>query len=82
MGSAKEHEMLHPGGNCYLEAGYDDMGSAEEHEMLRQSGLVEEEIRQLKILRRDYRQQATVELRRLEFARWLVTSGKLTEQIA
>ena len=62
------------------------MESIEELEMLRNNGLAEEEISRLRELRRDHeartRYQDIVELRRLEFARWLVTSGRLTEQIA
>jgi hypothetical protein len=62
------------------------MDSIEEFEMLRNNGLAEEEISRLRRLRRDYktrtRQRTLAELRRLEFARWLVTSGRLTEQIA
>jgi len=62
------------------------MDSIEELEMLRNNGLAEEEISRLRKLRRDYktrtRQRILAELRRLEFARWLVTSGRLTEHIA
>ena len=62
------------------------MDSIEELEILRNNGLAEEEISRLRKLRRDYktrmRQRTLVELRRLEFVRWLVTSGRLTEQIA
>ncbi len=62
------------------------MESLEELEILRNNGLAEEEISRLRELRRNYeartRYQDIAELRRLEFARWLVTSGRLTEQIA
>jgi len=61
------------------------MDSLEKLEMLRlrNNGLAEEEISRLRKLRNDYkirtRERTTTELRRLEFARWLVTSGRLTE---
>ncbi|HKF37675.1 MAG TPA: hypothetical protein VKB35_12325 [Ktedonobacteraceae bacterium] len=62
------------------------MDSIEELDMLRNNGLAEEEISRLWKLRRDYKtrtsQRTLAELRRLEFARWLVTSGRLTEQVA
>ncbi len=54
--------------------------------MLRKIGFAEAEVRELSRLRRDYyekmRQQATIEMRRFEFIRWLVDTGKLTDQIA
>ena len=61
------------------------MDSLEKLEMLRlrNNGLAEEEISRLMKLRSDYkirtRERTITELRRLEFARWLVTSGRLTE---
>ncbi len=61
------------------------MDSLEKLEMLRlrNNGLAEEEISRLRKLRNDYkirtRERTITELRRLEFARWLVTSGRLTE---
>jgi len=61
------------------------MDSIEKLEMLRlrNNGLAEEEISRLRKLRSDYkirtRERTITELRRLEFARWLVTSGRLTE---
>jgi uncharacterized protein YnzC (UPF0291/DUF896 family) len=58
----------------------------EDCEMLRKIGFGEAEVRELSRLRRDYyeqmRQQATREMRRFEFVRWLVDTGKLTDQIA
>ena len=54
--------------------------------MLRQVGFTEEEIERLNQLRRAYTelelQQSSVEYRRLAFIRWLVTAGKLSEQLA
>ena len=62
------------------------MDRKEDREMLRKVGFAEVEMNQLSRLRRDYneskRLQAVAEHRRLEFVRWLVTIGKLTEQIA
>ena len=62
------------------------MNGKEDAEVLRQVGFTEEEIERLKQLRRDYteleRQHSSVEYRRLAFIRWLVTTGKLSEQLA
>jgi hypothetical protein len=53
-------------------------------EQLRQSGFTPSEIEQLCRLRRDYPQlefdRISIDLRRLEFVRWLVATGKLTDQ--
>ena len=63
------------------------MDSTEKLEMLRlrNNGLSEEDISRLRKLRSDYktrtRERTVAELRRLQFARWLVTSGRLREQI-
>lgn len=55
-------------------------------ERLRQAGFTESEIAQLSRLRRDYAEkemaQVLADHRRLEFARWLVVTGRLTDQIA
>jgi len=60
--------------------------SKEDREMLRKVGFAEVDMNRLARLRRDYnereRLQAIAEHRRLEFVRWLVTIGKLTDQIA
>jgi hypothetical protein len=52
---------------------------------LRQAGFTESEIGQLSRLRRNYAEQEIAQVladhRRLEFARWLVTTGRLTDQI-
>jgi hypothetical protein len=53
---------------------------------LREAGFTVLEMDRLTQLRRDYRvgemDQAPVDYTRLEFARWLVTTGRLTDQIA
>ena len=62
------------------------MDRKEDREMLRKVGFAEIEMNRLATLRRDYnereRLQAIAEHRRLEFVRWLVIIGKLTDQIA
>jgi hypothetical protein len=62
------------------------MERKEDREMLRRVGFAEIEVNRLSRLRREYnereRLEATAEHRRLEFVRWLVTVGKLTDQIA
>ena len=62
------------------------MDRKEDREMLRKVGFAEVEMNRLATLRRDYnereRLQAIAEHRRLEFVRWLVAIGKLTDQIA
>ena len=62
------------------------MDRKEDREILRKGGFAEVEMNQLSRLRRDYnereRRQAVANHRRLEFIRWLVTTGKLTDQIA
>ncbi len=62
------------------------MDRKEDREMLRKVGFAEVEMNRLARLRRDYnereRLQAIAEHRRLEFVRWLVIIGKLTDQIA
>jgi hypothetical protein len=53
-------------------------------EMLRQSGLTRREIRRLQNFYRRYAvnemDQSSLDQRRLEFARWLVTTHRLTDQ--
>lgn len=53
-------------------------------EGLRQDGFTASEIEQLCRLRRDYQKQEfdriSTDLRRLEFVRWLVATGRLTDQ--
>ena len=62
------------------------MDRKEDREILRKSGFAEHEVLQLSKLRTDYAEQAKRETqadnRRLEFVRWLVSRGKLSDQIA
>lgn len=62
------------------------MNYKEALEILRRAGLTAREIDRLSSLRRDYAEnemdQTPANLRRLEFVRWLVVTGKLTDQIA
>lgn len=62
------------------------MDRKEDREMLRKGGFAENEVTQLSRLRMDYdekeRRQALADHRRMEFVRWLVSTGKLTDQIA
>lgn len=62
------------------------MDRKEDREILRRGGFAEGEMNQLSRLRRDYnereKRQSVAAHRRLEFIRWLVTTGKLTDQIA
>jgi hypothetical protein len=64
----------------------DTMESNEAREMLCNVEFTDSEIEQLSRLRRDYiekeRLRTRAELRRLEFVRWLVSTGKLTEEAA
>jgi len=62
------------------------MDRKEDREMLRKVGFAEVEMNRLSRLRLDHnereRLQAIADHRRLEFVRWLVSVGKLTDQIA
>ena len=62
------------------------MERKEDREILRKGGFAENEMKMLSKLRRNYTEQeqrrAQESHRRLEFVRWLVTTGKLTDQIA
>ena len=62
------------------------MNYKEALETLRKAGFTAPEIDRLCRLRRAYTEsemdQAPADLRRLEFVRWLVVTGKLTDQIA
>ena len=64
----------------------DLMDHKEDRELLRKVGFAEVEMNQLSRLRRDHNEKARLEAianrRRLEFIRWLVRVGKLSEQIA
>ena len=61
------------------------MGYKEGCEILRKAAFIEAEKHRLSKLRRDLaeegRYQELVELRRLQFVRWLVATGKLTERV-
>jgi hypothetical protein len=62
------------------------MDRKDDREILRRGGFDELEMRRLARLRQEHdereRLQALAEHRRLEFVRWLVTTGKLSDQIA
>ena len=61
------------------------MGHKDDREMLRKAGITEAEIDRLSKLRRNLAEegkyQELIDYRRLQFVRWLVSTGKLTEQI-
>jgi hypothetical protein len=62
------------------------MDRKDDREILRKGGFAENEVIQLSKLRTDYnereKRQALANHRRMEFVRWLVSTGKLTDQIA
>lgn len=62
------------------------MEHKEDREILRKGGFAENEVLLLSELRTIYtereRRRVAADYRRLEFIRWLVTNGKLTDQIA
>ena len=62
------------------------MNYKEDFEALRRGGFTEHEIQQLIQLRRNQTElemsQTSAEYRRLAFVRWLVATGKLSDQIA
>ena len=62
------------------------MDRKEERDIVRKGSLSEGEIKRLSQLRRDHRERKKLleleEHRRLEFIRWLVDTGKLTDQVA
>jgi hypothetical protein len=62
------------------------MDHQETYDMLYEAGFTASEIDRLEKLRRAYAENKQNHMsesyRRLEFVRWLVTTGKLTEQIA
>lgn len=62
------------------------MDRKDDREILRKGGFAEGEMQRLSKLRQDYTEreklQAILDRRRLEFIRWLVTTGKLSDQIA
>jgi hypothetical protein len=62
------------------------MDRKDDRDMLRKSGFAEDEVLLLSRLRVDYtertKRQEDAAHRRLEFVRWLVAKGRLSEQIA
>jgi hypothetical protein len=62
------------------------MDRKEDREILRKGGFAEHEVLQLSKLRTDYteqeKSQTQADNRRLEFIRWLVSRGRLSDQIA
>lgn len=62
------------------------MDRKDDREILRKGGFADGEIQRLSLLRQARNErvklQERVDQRRLEFIRWLVTNGKLSEQIA
>ena len=62
------------------------MDRKEERDIVRKGSLSEGEIKRLSQIRRVHRERIKLEEleqhRRLEFIRWLVDNGKLTDQIA
>ena len=62
------------------------MDRKEERDIVRRGSLSEGEMKRLSQLRKDHRERIKLEEleahRRLEFIRWLVNTGKLTDQIA
>ena len=62
------------------------MDRKEDRELLRKVGFAEVEMNRLAQLRREHterqKSEAIINNRRLEFVRWLVSKGKLTDQIA
>ena len=61
------------------------MGYKEDRSVLLKAGFTEVEKRRLSTLRRNLseegRNQELIEYRRLQFVRWLVTTGRLTERL-
>ncbi len=62
------------------------MDRKEDRDILHKGGFAEQEVVQLSKLRIDHDEreklQSTADHRRLEFIRWLVSTGKLSDQIA
>ncbi|MDQ6660186.1 MAG: hypothetical protein M3Z24_04385 [Chloroflexota bacterium] len=62
------------------------MDRKDDREILRKGGFAEIEVNRLHQLRTDHhekeRLRTVAELRRMEFVRWLILRGKLTDQIA
>ncbi|MBV9690441.1 MAG: hypothetical protein JO202_12125 [Ktedonobacteraceae bacterium] len=62
------------------------MERKDDHEILRRGGFAEVEMKRLSQLRKQYtekeKMQEMANHRRLEFVRWLVSTGRLTDQLA
>lgn len=61
------------------------MSHKEDREMLRKVGITDAQMNRLSKLRRnlaeDGKYQELIDYRRLQFVRWLVSTGKLSEQV-
>jgi hypothetical protein len=61
------------------------MGHKEDREILRKAGSTEAQMNHLSKLRRNLAEegkyQELIDYRRLQFVRWLVSTGKLSEQV-
>ena len=62
------------------------MDRKDDREILRKGGFADGEVQRLNKLRQTYTEreklQEAIDQRRLEFVRWLVTNGRLSDQIA
>jgi hypothetical protein len=62
------------------------MDRKDDREILRKGGFVDGEVQRLSKLRQDYTERARLQemanQRRMEFVRWLVNNGRLSDQIA
>lgn len=62
------------------------MDRKDDREILRKGGFADGEVQRLNKLRQDYtereKRQEAIDRHRLEFVRWLVTNGRLSDQIA
>lgn len=62
------------------------MERKEDREILRKGGFAESEMNRLSQIRKEHKEREKLReaanYRRLEFIRWLVSTGKLTDQIA
>ncbi len=62
------------------------MDRKDDREILRKGGFVDGEVQRLNKLRQDYTEreklQELADLRRMEFIRWLVNNGRISDQIA
>ena len=62
------------------------MDRKDDREILRKGGFVDGEVQRLSKLRQDYTERTKLQemaaQRRMEFIRWLVNNGRLSDQIA